>query len=127
MAFPQFSALGAKPGRNTILVMACFWRNGLQKHNWKHIPWGIAKNIVTKTQNLTHLWPKARISSFSEWTVGIEIIIARNAADTMESKFPCSETKHIYHVLDERVALFWEEPDLHYGTIRTEQISNHIL
>ena len=50
-----------------FLLWLAFWRNRLQKH--KSIPWGIAKKKETKTQNLTRLWPKARISTFSEWTV----------------------------------------------------------
>ena len=31
---------------------------------------GLQKKILKKTQSLTHLWPKARSPSFSEWTVG---------------------------------------------------------
>ena len=30
---------------------------------------GDCQKNETKTQNLTRLWPKARISTFSEWTV----------------------------------------------------------
>ena len=30
---------------------------------------GLLKKTATKTQNLTRSWPKARISSFSKWTV----------------------------------------------------------
>ena len=31
-----------------FLLWLAFCRHRLQKHNWKSIPWGIAKNIVTK-------------------------------------------------------------------------------
>ena len=44
------SAFEAKPGRNPILVMACFLDkiNRLQKHTyiWKRIPQGVAENIL---------------------------------------------------------------------------------
>ena len=70
MVFPQVSVLGAKPGRNPILLMACLLgKIDFTNTIGRAFHGGLPNKIVTKTQNLTRLWPKAKISSFSEWTV----------------------------------------------------------
>ena len=69
MVFLQFSAFGAKPGRNPFLVMA-LWKIDFRNTIGRAFHGGLPIKNKTKTQNLTHFWPEARISFFSEWTVG---------------------------------------------------------
>ena len=69
MVFPNSVLLGQNLAEILFLLWLAFWTKKLQKHNWKRIPYGIAENNSKKTQGLTHLWPKARSSFFSEWTV----------------------------------------------------------
>ena len=70
MVFPNSVLLGQNLAEILFLLWLAFWTKKLQKHNWKRIPYGIAEKNSKKTQRLTHLWPKARSSFFSEWTVG---------------------------------------------------------
>ena len=69
MVFPNSVLLGQNLAEILFLLWLAFWTKKLQKHNWKRIPYGIAEKNSKKTQRLTHLWPKARSSFFSEWTV----------------------------------------------------------
>ena len=68
MVFPNSVLLGQNLAEILFLLWLAFWTKKLQKHNWKRIPYGIAEKNSKKTQRLTHLWPKARSSFFSEWT-----------------------------------------------------------
>ena len=70
MVFPNSVLLGQNLAEILFLLWLAFWTKKLQKYNWKRIPYGIAEKNSKKTQRLTHLWPKARSSFFSEWTVG---------------------------------------------------------
>ena len=72
MVFPNSVLLGQNLAEILFLLWLAFWTKKLQKHNWKRIPYGIAEKNSKKTQRLTHLWPKARSSFISEWTVGGE-------------------------------------------------------
>ena len=69
MVFPNSVLLGQNLAEILFLLWLAFWTKKLQKHNWKRIPYGIAEKNSKKTQHLTHLWPKARSSFISEWTV----------------------------------------------------------
>ena len=69
MVFPNSVLLGQNLAEILFLLWLAFWTKKLQKHNWKRIPYGIAEKNSKKTQRLTHLWPKARSSFISEWTV----------------------------------------------------------
>ena len=71
MVFPNSVLLGQNLAEILFLLWLAFWTKKLQKHNWKRIPYGIAEKNSKKTQRLTHLWPKARSSFFSEWTVEV--------------------------------------------------------
>ena len=71
MVFPNSVLLGQNLAEILFLLWLAFWTNKLQKHNWKRIPYGIAEKNSKKTQRLTHFWPKARSSFFSELTVRI--------------------------------------------------------
>ena len=77
--FPNSVLLGQNLAEILFLLWLAFWTKKLQKHNWKRIPYGIAEKNSKKTQRLTHLWPKARSSFFSEWTVvcvSVSIVLA---------------------------------------------------
>ena len=83
MVFPNSVLLGQNLAEILFLLWLAFWTKKLQKHNWKRIPYGIAEKNSKKTQRLTHLWPKARSSFFSEWTVVIDFILLRSSFEAI--------------------------------------------
>ena len=83
MVFPNSVLLGQNLAEILFLLWLAFWTKKLQKHNWKRIPYGIAEKNSKKTQRLTHLWPKARSSFFSEWTVDCRLAVVLSASGSV--------------------------------------------
>ena len=93
--------LGQNLAEILFLLQLAFWRNRLQKHNRKKKEdfIGDCRKNSKKTQRLTHLWPKARSPSFSEWTVATFIHSCKKKKKLM---FPPGIEPGTFRVLGER-------------------------
>ena len=72
--------------QNLAEILFLFWLAFWRKLTWKSIPWGDCQKKETKTQNLT--WPKARISTFSEWT-SVDLVVLVCTRDHVPADQTC--------------------------------------